>query len=188
MKEHCDSIGRSVHVVNLGEQAAPLGIFGTLARGWGRQGGAGKDRLLTYALTCAENLTGASWDQAFVSACPAPPRPPPACAADPAAEAFRYPVSMDVRDLITLDDAMQELGLGPNGWVCGASLGSFRGGGGRDCYTGLVDSCASFAAWGVSGRSQGFAALGRDSPASAHACGRVGRALAAWGARQRVRR
>ncbi|GAB4822828.1 hypothetical protein N2152v2_009874 [Parachlorella kessleri] len=51
IKQHCDAIGRSVHVVNL----------------------------------------------------------------DPAAEQFKYPVSIDVRDLITLDDAMEELQLGPNG-------------------------------------------------------------------------
>lgn len=50
MKEHCDTIGRSVHVVNL----------------------------------------------------------------DPAAEHFKYPVAVDVRDLITLEDAM-EMQLGPNG-------------------------------------------------------------------------
>lgn len=35
--------------------------------------------------------------------------------ADPAAEQFNYPVSIDVRDLITLDDVAEELGLGPNG-------------------------------------------------------------------------
>ncbi|XP_078176355.1 P-loop containing nucleoside triphosphate hydrolases superfamily protein [Carex rostrata] len=34
---------------------------------------------------------------------------------DPAAENFNYPVSMDIRELISLDDAMEELGLGPNG-------------------------------------------------------------------------
>lgn len=34
---------------------------------------------------------------------------------DPAADAFRYPVAIDIRDLISLDDAMAELGLGPNG-------------------------------------------------------------------------
>ncbi|GIL85989.1 hypothetical protein Vretimale_9027 [Volvox reticuliferus] len=34
---------------------------------------------------------------------------------DPAAEAFQYPVSLDIRDLISLEDVMQELGLGPNG-------------------------------------------------------------------------
>lgn len=34
---------------------------------------------------------------------------------DPAAEHFDYPVSIDVRELITLDDAMEEMGLGPNG-------------------------------------------------------------------------
>lgn len=34
---------------------------------------------------------------------------------DPAAEHFNYPVSFDVRNLITLEDVMQELELGPNG-------------------------------------------------------------------------
>ena len=37
-------------------------------------------------------------------------------AADPAAEEFEYPVSLDVRDLITLEDVMEELELGPNGY------------------------------------------------------------------------
>jgi hypothetical protein len=37
---------------------------------------------------------------------------------DPAAEEFKYPVSIDIReDLISLEDAMEELNLGPNGWV-----------------------------------------------------------------------
>ncbi|XP_062173337.1 uncharacterized protein LOC133878811 [Alnus glutinosa] len=34
---------------------------------------------------------------------------------DPAAESFNYPVAMDIRELINLDDVMEELGLGPNG-------------------------------------------------------------------------
>ena len=34
---------------------------------------------------------------------------------DPAAEAFGYPVSIDVRDLVALEDVMEEMGLGPNG-------------------------------------------------------------------------
>jgi len=34
---------------------------------------------------------------------------------DPAAEDFKYPVSIDVRDLIGLDDVMEELDYGPNG-------------------------------------------------------------------------
>ncbi|RAL47800.1 unnamed protein product [Cuscuta campestris] len=34
---------------------------------------------------------------------------------DPAAENFDYPVAMDIRELISLDDVMEELGLGPNG-------------------------------------------------------------------------
>jgi hypothetical protein len=35
--------------------------------------------------------------------------------ADPAAEAFGYPVSIDIRDLVSLEDVMGELQLGPNG-------------------------------------------------------------------------
>lgn len=34
---------------------------------------------------------------------------------DPAAESFDYPVAMDIRELVSLDDVMEELGLGPNG-------------------------------------------------------------------------
>ncbi|KAB1226731.1 hypothetical protein CJ030_MR1G007874 [Morella rubra] len=34
---------------------------------------------------------------------------------DPAAENFDYPVAMDIRELINLDEVMEELGLGPNG-------------------------------------------------------------------------
>eukprot|EP00903_Cladosiphon_okamuranus_P015268 g14109.t1 len=34
---------------------------------------------------------------------------------DPAAEAFEYEVAFDIRDLISLEDAMDELELGPNG-------------------------------------------------------------------------
>jgi hypothetical protein len=37
--------------------------------------------------------------------------------ADPAAEAFGYPISIDIRDLVSLEDVMEEMGLGPNGWV-----------------------------------------------------------------------
>lgn len=34
---------------------------------------------------------------------------------DPAAENFAYDMSFDIRDLITVEDVMEELGLGPNG-------------------------------------------------------------------------
>uniref|UniRef100_A0A7S4JBK5 GPN-loop GTPase 3 n=1 Tax=Guillardia theta TaxID=55529 RepID=A0A7S4JBK5_GUITH len=34
---------------------------------------------------------------------------------DPAAEHFKYPVTVDVRELISLDDVMEELDYGPNG-------------------------------------------------------------------------
>lgn len=34
---------------------------------------------------------------------------------DPAAENFDYPVTVDIRELINLEDVMEELGLGPNG-------------------------------------------------------------------------
>jgi GPN-loop GTPase len=34
---------------------------------------------------------------------------------DPAAEAFKYPVSVDIRELISVDDVASELTMGPNG-------------------------------------------------------------------------
>jgi GTPase SAR1 family protein len=34
---------------------------------------------------------------------------------DPAAETFAYEPDLDIRDLITLEDVMEEMGLGPNG-------------------------------------------------------------------------
>ena len=34
---------------------------------------------------------------------------------DPAAESFRYSLAFDVRSLISVDDVMDEMGLGPNG-------------------------------------------------------------------------
>lgn len=34
---------------------------------------------------------------------------------DPAAEHFEYPISIDIRELISLEDVMEELGYGPNG-------------------------------------------------------------------------
>ncbi|ESQ56453.1 hypothetical protein EUTSA_v10025507mg [Eutrema salsugineum] len=34
---------------------------------------------------------------------------------DPAAEIFNYPVAMDIRELVSLEDVMEKLGLGPNG-------------------------------------------------------------------------
>lgn len=96
MKEHCDSIGRSVHVVNLGGQGGCC---------W-----------CGVALACSLQ-PACTWH---------PGEPIPCCLwhciADPAAEAFKYPVSIDVRDLITLDDAMEELQLGPNGCVPGTAL------------------------------------------------------------------
>lgn len=36
---------------------------------------------------------------------------------DPAAEEFHYPVTLDIRELITVEDVMEELNLGPNGYV-----------------------------------------------------------------------
>ena len=34
---------------------------------------------------------------------------------DPAAESFEYEPSIDIKDLISLEDVMNELGYGPNG-------------------------------------------------------------------------
>lgn len=41
--------------------------------------------------------------------------------ADPAAEHFKYDSSVDVRNLITLEDVMEELDLGPNGCASASS-------------------------------------------------------------------
>ena len=42
--------------------------------------------------------------------------------ADPAAEEFQYPVSFDIRDLVTLEDVIEECALGPNGYVLPRNL------------------------------------------------------------------
>ena len=34
---------------------------------------------------------------------------------DPAAETFKYRCDIDIRDLVTLDDVLEEMHLGPNG-------------------------------------------------------------------------
>ena len=34
---------------------------------------------------------------------------------DPAAEHFNYTPTLDIRDLVSLEDVMEELNLGPNG-------------------------------------------------------------------------
>lgn len=46
-------------------------------------------------------------------------------ASDPAADHFAYPVSIDVRDLVTLEDVMEEMQLGPNG--CALALTATSG-------------------------------------------------------------
>ncbi|GMH39381.1 hypothetical protein BSKO_07279 [Bryopsis sp. KO-2023] len=47
--------------------------------------------------------------------CQAARRPVSIVNLDPAAEEFSYPVTLDVKELITVDDVMEELNLGPNG-------------------------------------------------------------------------
>jgi hypothetical protein len=46
----------------------------------------------------------------------APPQYLASCA-DPAAEEFKYEPSCDIKDLVTLEDVMDECELGPNGCV-----------------------------------------------------------------------
>ena len=89
IKQHCDTIDRAVHVVNLGER----GLCGASR--------SCVPRRVTTRRRCTCRR---------------------AALADPAAEEFKYPVSIDVRELITLEDVMQELQLGPNGWVGGSGL------------------------------------------------------------------
>jgi GTPase SAR1 family protein len=47
--------------------------------------------------------------------CDAIKRPAHVVNLDPAAEVFDYPCAIDIRELISLDDVMEELGYGPNG-------------------------------------------------------------------------
>ena len=47
--------------------------------------------------------------------------------ADPAAEQFDYPVAFDVRELVTLDDVMDEMDLGPNGCAGAVYIGKRSG-------------------------------------------------------------
>ena len=81
LRQHCEAIGRTVHIVNLGS------VSRTHRR-----------RLVYLTLHMQQVQTSV--------------RP-----ADPAAEEFQYPVSFDVRDLVTLEDVVEECQLGPNGWV-----------------------------------------------------------------------
>lgn len=72
-------------------------------------------------------------------------------AADPAAEDFAYPVSFDIRDLVSLEDVMEELQLGPNGWV-----GFWESGGSLVVVGGRMGPCG--------GGSDGGGHLGRPLP------------------------
>lgn len=78
MKQYCDTLGRSLHVVNLGKHACIAYIYA-------------EQRTIWTLCVCV--------------------------CSDPAAENFNYPVSIDVRELISLQDVMEELDLGPNGCV-----------------------------------------------------------------------
>ena len=70
--------------------------------------------LISALLYHAQYLLGAHG--AAMAPTHASPSPPPSTLKpDPAAESFSYPVSCDVRDLVTLEDVMEELQLGPNG-------------------------------------------------------------------------
>ena len=89
MRQHCETIGRKVHVVNLGEYRK-------------------RDEEVTFSL-CRQRLFSSLSQPLPLSFFLKKKN------SDPAAEDFAYPVAFDVRDLITVEDAMEELGLGPNG-------------------------------------------------------------------------
>lgn len=65
----------------------------------------------------AQRARGGQHSSTYLDACrPRPPRRPVhVFNLDPAAEHFGYPIHGDIRDLITIDDAQEELKLGPNG-------------------------------------------------------------------------
>lgn len=84
LRQHCETIGRTVHIVNLGG-ARSKGY--KLPSSW-----------LKFTTLGLQDL----YSRQVVHA-------------DPAAEEFQYPVSFDIRDLVTLEDVIEECALGPNG-------------------------------------------------------------------------
>lgn len=65
--------------------------------------------------TCENEQKQSTYCEQLWNHCQAIGRPVHCVNLDPAAEAFGYPVSVDVRDLVALEDVMEEMGLGPNG-------------------------------------------------------------------------
>jgi hypothetical protein len=89
IRDHCATIGRSMHVVNLGERPGA------------------KEAPRAPGTRTHKKPTPPPFPHQRLSSFSSTP--------DPAAEDCLYPVAFDVRDLITVEDAMEELGLGPNG-------------------------------------------------------------------------
>lgn len=123
--QHCQSIGRSIHLVNLGVQRTAAGHpscthLNMPAAAQHQQAGRHSQTsqtarlLISILLVPCTILARRPWRCPGAITCtslPLPAAPKP----DPAAESFSYPVSCDVRDLVTLEDVMEELQLGPNG-------------------------------------------------------------------------
>ena len=93
MHQHCEVVRRTVHVVNLGELSS--GKISALCI-----------HPVNLAVTCLTDLF-------LLTKVPKILRVRDS--ADPAAEEFSYPVSFDIRDLVPLEDVMDEMKLGPNG-------------------------------------------------------------------------
>ena len=73
--------------------------------------------------------------------------------ADPAAEEFQYPVSFDIRDLVTLEDVIEECELGPNGYALSQrsslskyALGSIKTAS-KACYVGVGACSIAWSIW-----------------------------------------
>ncbi len=114
IRQHCETIGRTVHVVN-------LGVLKTTTRS-GRPPQLLAPRKFSVDLQSSVRHASRSGCWACThkalqkgSASLNGQRDFAACHADPAADAFSYPVAFDVRDLVTLEDVMEEMELGPNG-------------------------------------------------------------------------
>lgn len=96
IQQHCHACGRSVHVFNLGTTHSD-------------------SRCRSFNMCCGPSCCG----RVCVLQNPPPTHQATHCV-DPAAEEFAYEPSSDIRDLISVDDVVQELDLGPNG--CAHSL------------------------------------------------------------------
>jgi len=101
LRQHCETVGRTVHIVNLGELTERHSLPSWPA--------PPKPSLLSSHVLCICMSKSLCMERFSIQL--------EHIAADPAAETFHYPVAFDIRDLVSVEDVMEELKLGPNGCV-----------------------------------------------------------------------